>query len=343
MITVYSDKHRLQHGRGELNDGKIMPCFEKPNRVDTVLAKVKSEKLGPIIEPHKFSIEPILKVHSKDYIDFLECAWDEWEEIHGDIDAFPLIWPVRGLRQVCPDHIDGKISYYAMDAGTPITSGTYEAVVSTAKVALTAQKLVSEGEKAAFALCRPPGHHASKDVYGGYCFLNNAAIAAQALIDGGMNKVAILDVDYHHGNGTQDIFYHRDDVLFASIHADPVMEFPYFLGYSEEKGEGNGIGFNHNFPLPFGTTGKQWFKTLSSALQIIADYSPEALVISLGVDTFEGDPISDFKLKTEDYIKLGKHLAQLQLPTVFVMEGGYDVEEIGINTVNVLSGFESGK
>lgn len=341
MITVYSDKHRLQHGRGEFNDGKVMPCFEKPNRVDAILARVKSEKLGPVIEPYEFSNEPILKVHTKDYLEFLESAWDQWKSIHGDIDAFPLVWPVRGLRQVCPEHIDGKISYYAMDAGTPITSGTYEAVTSTAKVALTAQKLVTEGEHAAFALCRPPGHHASKDVYGGYCFLNNAAIAAQAFIDQGAKKIAILDIDYHHGNGTQDIFYHRNDVMFISIHADPVMEFPYFLGYAEEKGEGEGLDFNHNFPLPFGTVEKEWLEALSQALKKISVYEPDAVVISLGVDTFEGDPISDFKLKTEDYTKIGQRLAQLKLPTVFVMEGGYDVDEIGVNTVNVLSGFES--
>jgi acetoin utilization deacetylase AcuC-like enzyme len=340
MITVYSDKHRLQHGRGELNDGQIMPCFEKPNRADAILARVKSENLGPIIEPYEFSYEPILSVHTKDYFEFLQKAWDQWELIHGDIDAFPLVWPVRGLRQICPEHIDGKISFYAMDAGTPITSGTFEAVTTTAKVALTAQKLIADGENATFALCRPPGHHASKDVYGGYCFLNNAAIAAQAFIEQGCKKIAILDIDYHHGNGTQDIFYARNDVMFVSIHADPIVEFPYFLGYADEKGVGAGLGFNHNFPLPFGTEQQKWFEALSSALKLIEDYAPDALVISLGVDTFEGDPISEFKLKTADYTTIGINIAQLKLPTLFVMEGGYDVDEIGVNTVNVLSGFD---
>lgn len=340
MITVYSDKHRLHNGRGELNDGQIMPCFENPNRADAILARVKSENLGQIIKPYEFSNEAILRVHTKDYIDFLESVWDQWKKLHGDIDAFPLIWPVRGLRQICPKHIDGKISFYAMDAGTPITSGTYQAVISTAKVALTAQKLIADGLQSAFALCRPPGHHASKDVYGGYCFLNNAAIAAQAFIDQGAKKIAVLDIDYHHGNGTQDIFYAREDVMFVSIHSDPVMEFPYFLGYADEKGEGVGLGFNHNIPLPFGTDQQKWFEALSSALKAITDYAPDAVVISLGVDTFEGDPISEFKLKTADYTTIGKQLALLNLPTLFVMEGGYDVDEIGINTVNVLSGFE---
>ena len=342
MITVYSDKHRLHNGRGELNDGQIMPCFENPNRVDAILARVKSQDLGEVIKPLEFFNDAILRVHTRDYISFLEKAWEQWTKLHGDIDAFPLIWPVRGLRQVCPEHIDGKISFYAMDAGTPITAGTYEAVISTAKVALTAQKLIADGEYSAFALCRPPGHHASKDVYGGYCFLNNAAIAAQAFIDQGANKVVVLDVDYHHGNGTQDIFYSRDDVMFISIHADPKMEFPYFLGYAEEKGQAKGEGFNHNFPLPFGTASEKWFEALEAALKLITAYAPDALVVSLGVDTFEGDPISEFKLKTIDYSPIGKLIASLKLPTLFVMEGGYDVAEIGVNTVNVLSGFEGG-
>jgi len=340
MKTVYSDKHRLQCGRGELNDGKIMPCFESPNRADAILTSVKSVNLGPIIKPTEFPIKVLQRVHTEDYLQFLETAWEQWQKVHGDIDALPLVWPVRGLRQVCPEHIDGKVSYYAMDAGTPITSGTYEAITSTANVALTAQKLIIDGEMSAFALCRPPGHHASKDVYGGYCFLNNAAIAAQAFIDQGSKKVAILDIDYHHGNGTQDIFYKRDDVMFVSIHADPIVEFPYFLGYAEEKGNAAGLGFNINYPLPFGTAQKKWFEALVSALSSIQRYQPDALVVSLGVDTFEGDPISHFKLKTEDYSVIGKHLSKLNLPTLFVMEGGYNVAEIGINTVNVLMGFE---
>jgi acetoin utilization deacetylase AcuC-like enzyme len=340
MITVYSEKHRLQNGRGEFNDGQIMPCFENPNRVDTILARVKSEKLGAIIPPFEFPIECLYSIHTKEYLVFLENAWGQWEKLHGDIDAFPLIWPVRSLRQVCPEHIDGKISFYAMDAGTPITAGTWQAATSSAHVALTAQNLITDGQHSAFALCRPPGHHASKDVYGGYCFLNNAAIAAQGFIDKGAQKVVVLDIDYHHGNGTQDIFYNRDDVMFISIHADPVVEFPYFLGYADEKGESAGYGFNHNFPLPFGSNYLKWLEGLQAALKKVILFEPDAIVISLGVDTFEGDPISEFKLESADYIKIGQHLAQLNIPTLFVMEGGYDVAEIGVNVVNVLSGFE---
>ncbi len=341
MITVFSKNHTLQNGRAELNDGQLIACFENPNRAEIILQRVKDVNLGKIISPKEFSREILVKVHSTAYLNFLEHAWDEWHKIHGDIDALPLIWPVRGMRQICPEHIDGKISFYAMDAGTPITAGTWQAASSAADVTLSAQQLVAKGEKSAFALCRPPGHHAQKDVYGGYCFLNNAAIAAQKFLDDGAKRVVVLDIDYHHGNGTQDIFYDRNDVMFISLHADPQVEFPYFLGYADEKGTGDGRGYNHNFPMPFDTQFQQWLMALKSALSLISDYSPDAMVVSLGVDTFVADPISEFKLQSEDFFKIGSYLAQLKLPTLFVMEGGYDIAELGINTVNVLSGFEA--
>ena len=178
-------------------------------------------------------------------------------------------------------------------------------------------------------------------MYGGYCFLNNAAIAAQTLRDNGMKRVAIVDVDFHHGNGTQDIFYRRDDIMFASLHGDPMDAFPHFLGHADETGAGEGVGFNHNYPMPPGTTFDVWRRALKDALEKVAAYQPDALVISLGVDTFETDPISFFKLKSEDFTTYGADIAAVNLPTLFVMEGGYDIAEIGLNTVNVLTGFES--
>ncbi|MFS2050954.1 histone deacetylase family protein, partial [Variovorax sp. CT11-76] len=196
------------------------------------------------------------------------------------------------------------------------------------------------GERAAFALTRPPGHHAGADFFGGYCFLNNAAVAAQALRDAGIERVAVLDVDYHHGNGTQAIFYARDDVHFASLHADPVTDYPYYLGHADERGAGAGLGFNHNLPLPRGTDFALWRAALTSALARIAEVKAGALVVSLGVDTFEGDPISGFRLRGDDYLRMGEDLARAGLPTVFVFEGGYAVAEVGVNAVNVLEGFE---
>ena len=252
------------------------------------------------------------------------------------------MFPARRMQQREPDYIDGKLGYYAMAVETAITSGTWEAAQSSAAVAQTAQELISDGAKTAFALCRPPGHHAGADLYGGYCFLNNAAIAAQGFLNQGAERVAVLDVDFHHGNGTQDIFYQRDDVLFLSLHGAPEDAFPHFLGYADEKGDNKGQGYNSNYPLPPGTPYTEWLKALQDALQKTATYSPDVLIISLGVDTFKEDPISFFKLESEDFSHYGKAIAGLKIPTLFVMEGGYAVEEIGINTVNVLTGYLDG-
>ena len=196
------------------------------------------------------------------------------------------------------------------------------------------------GDRSAFSLCRPPGHHASHDQFGGYCFINNAAVAAQHLRDRGLRKVAVLDVDFHHGNGTQAIFYNRSDVLFLSLHGDPMHAFPHFLGHADEIGNGEGEGFNFNYTMPAGTSFAEWNSSLVSAIDQIAKFGADAVIISLGVDTFERDPISFFKLTSPDFIKVGASIASLNLPTLFVMEGGYAVEEIGINTGNVLMGFK---
>jgi acetoin utilization deacetylase AcuC-like enzyme len=305
-----------------------------------VLQRVEAVGLGPVMAPTVHGRDPILKIHAANYVDFLERAWDLWTETGRDYDALPLSWPVQGLRRVEPDHIDGKLGYYSFDAGTPITAGTWQAATAAVDVALTGADLVQGDERAAFALCRPPGHHAAADFFGGYCFLNNAAIAAQSFIDAGAKRVAILDVDYHHGNGTQAIFYDRADVFFTSIHGDPRQEYPFFLGYAEETGAGAGEGCNANYPLPWGSDFAAWGAALEDACKKVAAFAPQALVISLGVDTFEKDPISHFTLKSEDYLKIGAAIAALDLPTLFVMEGGYAVAEIGINAVNVLTGFE---
>lgn len=254
----------------------------------------------------------------------------------------PSGFAARSMRQDrIPAGINGKLGYYAYDAGTPIVEGTWDAALAGAQSALTAAALVANGAPAAYALCRPPGHHAGHATYGGYCFLNNAAIAAQYLRDQGRARVAVLDVDYHHGNGTQDIFWERADVLTVSIHGTPESEYPFFRGYADECGAGPGLGFNHNFPLPRGTDWEVWRAALAEALARIRAFAPEALVVSLGVDTYEHDPISAFKLKESDYPLMGAAIAGLGLPTVFVQEGGYAVAEIGRNVAGVLTGFES--
>ncbi len=340
MLTIYSPDHQLRNPKTELYGGELVKPFECPQRMEYVLEQLKQSRLGEIRAPSEYGLEEIYRVHDSEFIEFLQSVWDEWCKAGNRGEAIPTVFPARGMQHRKPEHIEGKMGYYAMAIETTISEGTWEAAHASAKVALSAQAEIANGKNAAFALCRPPGHHAASDLYGGYCFINNAAVSAQAFLDQGASRVAILDVDFHHGNGTQSIFYDRPDVLFASLHGDPKHAFPNFLGYADEKGLGEGEGFNHNYPMGPGTPYLTWASALKDACEKIAAYAPDALVISLGVDTFEHDPISFFKLTSEDFIRYGKIIASLRLPTLFVMEGGYAVKEIGINTVNVLSGFE---
>ncbi|MGH8352915.1 MAG: histone deacetylase family protein [Pseudomonas sp.] len=341
MLTYYSDDHHLHHGSCELIDGQLLPCFEKPQRADHILQRVRERRLGEVRAPQDFGRAPLERVHSPAYLAFFEGAWARWQAQGGKGDLLPYTWPARTLRGLLPQSLHGQLGYYSFDAGAPITAGTWQAAYSAAQVALSAQAAIVGGAHSAFALCRPPGHHAASELMGGYCYLNNAAIAAQAFLDQGYVRVAILDVDYHHGNGTQSIFYGRSDLLFASIHGDPLAEFPFFLGHADECGEGAGAGYNCNYPLPAGSTWEVWSAALEQACRRIADYGAEVLVVSLGVDTFKDDPISQFKLDSPDYLRMGQRIAALGLPTLFVMEGGYAVQAIGVNAVNVLEGFES--
>ncbi len=341
MIIVYSDEQALQDGQAELTDGRLVPCFEQPRRALMIRDRILEVDLGRIVAPDDLGRGCIERVHTPAFVEFLVGAWERWTTMGRTFDALPSAWPVRHFGQKPPERIDGLLGWYSFDAATPVTAGTWRAAYAGAQVALTAARLIAEGkERAAFALCRPPGHHAAADLYGGYCFLNNAAIAAQHLIDCGAGRIALLDVDYHHGNGTQAIFYDRSDVLFVSLHAHPSAEFPYFLGWPDETGAGAGEGFNRNYAFPVGTGFPAWREALGDALRHIARYGPDVLVVSLGVDTYRGDPISQFRLESSDFTTYGGLIAGLGLPTLFVMEGGYAINEIGINTVNVLTGFE---
>ena len=342
MQIVYSERHRVHRGEHEFFRGELVPCFEKPERADFVLAAVTERRIGAVIEPRSFGLAPLERVHSPRYLRFLERAWREWSALGQTRDALPAVWPIRGFRDdVEPENFIAQLGLYSFDSGTPFTAGTWEAACLGADIALTAQSLVLGGERAAFALSRPPGHHAGADFLGGYCFVNNAAVAAQAFVDAGAPRVAVLDVDYHHGNGTQSIFYERADVLFQSIHGDPRTEYPFYLGHADETGRGAGIGYNVNYPLPAGSSNERWFEALGEACARIGDYRPAALVVSLGVDTFAGDPISTFRLEAPEYRRLGRELAKLGLPTVFILEGGYAVAEIGDNVAEVLAAFDA--
>ncbi len=355
MITFYSPLHAQHHGKLEMFRGELVPCVEVPARADFVLQELLRRGLGPVHNPEA-SASPLTRsvaasaaasvlptIHTPRYLDFLANAWDEWvalDPANAAKDAFPSLWPVRSFRtDVLPASFSARMGLFSFDAGSPITSGTWVAARAGADCAIAAAQRVAGGERAAFALTRPPGHHAGADFFGGYCFLNNAALAAQHLRNAGLQRVAVLDIDYHHGNGTQAIFYDRPDVLFASLHGDPHTEYPFYLGYADEVGTGAGHGFNLNLPLARGTGFGPWRDALAMALQRVAKFGAQALVVSLGLDTFEGDPISGFKLRSDDYFRVGEDIARACLPTVFVFEGGYAVAELGVNTVNVLEGF----
>ncbi len=344
MRTIASKDHQLHFPKGELAGGLLVRPYECPERWDYVVNSLSQNGFSQPEDPNELDMRCVGKIHSADYLHFLKTIWKQWEAEGFEGEALPTVIPARRMQQREPTHVDGRLGYFAMAIETAITKGTFQAACSSAACAQTAASLLNSSttgssESSAFALCRPPGHHAGIDLYGGYCFLNNAAIAAQTLLDNGAKKVAILDVDFHHGNGTQDIFYERNDVLFLSLHGDPMHAFPHFLGYADEAGKGEGEGYNFNYPMLPGTPYRVWVEALKDALEQVKRFLPDALVISLGVDTFELDPISFFKLTSEDFTRYGQLISTLDLPTLFVMEGGYAVEEIGVNTSNVLSGF----
>jgi acetoin utilization deacetylase AcuC-like enzyme len=343
MIALFSSLHEQHAPEYEFFRGERVPCFESPSRAAFVYQELVAR--GHTIRPPTIDSRDVLsQVHTQRYLDFLESAWSRWiavDPTNASAQPFPSVWPVRTLRSdIEPDNFIAQLGLYSMDNGSPIVEGTWAAAKAGADAAVSAVEFLNAGEQAVFCATRPPGHHAGADFMGGYCFLNNAAVAAQALRNSGCDRVAILDVDFHHGNGTQSIFYGRSDVLFASIHGDPRTEYPFYLGHSDEVGEGSGEGFNLNLPLPVGTTAEQWFEALELACSRINDYRAEALVISLGLDTFADDPISKFTLLSTDFSKLGERLKGLGLPTLFILEGGYATGALGVNAVNVLDAFE---
>ena len=342
MKIVYGSRHQGHSGGMEMNYNRFVPMFEKPERMDQILARLKEVSFGELVEPHHHGLAAVHRIHDPGYVTFLKTAWDRWQKdvgVEGFATAF--MFGMRGMKQKPGDSIYAMLSCYTFDVCVPIVAGTWEAITDAVDATLTAQKIVREGARSAFALCRPPGHHASQDLAGGYCYINNAAVAAQAFLDQGARRVAILDVDYHHGNGTQRIFYQRADVLYVSIHGCPQEEYPFLMGFADERGDGEGDGFNLNLPLSKGTAWNTYGPALERAMVAVRDYKPDVLVVSLGADAYKLDPVSAFKLESEDFSEIGRMIASVGLPTLFVMEGGYAVEALGINIVNTLSAFET--
>jgi acetoin utilization deacetylase AcuC-like enzyme len=343
MITVHADDHNLHCGLLDPRGPAGTLSAECPERALSVLQAIRDEGFGSLQAPRQFDENRLTRIHAPDYVRFLQNIWTDWlnSDEQGS-NARPDTFVGAGMRYADTECVVGKLGRYSFDATSPFVAGSWQAIRTSANIALTAAELVIGGERRAFALCRPPGHHATVNYCGGYCYLNNTALAAQSFLDSGARKVAVLDVDYHHGNGTQSIFYARDDVLTISLHADPSLEYPFFLGYADEPGEGKGHGFNVNYPLPFGTVWQDYEPALADALRKIAQFRPDALVVALGLDTFAGDPTTHFGIETEDYVSMGRTIAGLDLPVLVVLEGGYSVEHIGRNTVRFLTGLEAG-
>ena len=336
MLIIASDAHR-GHSALELDDGVMAPSVESPRRADLIATALRDAG-HEFAAPDAVDLDLLRRVHDPDYVEFLATAWERWvAEGKSAPAAMALMWPTRGFRVQRPDDIVGLLGHHSFTADTSIVGGTHAAATGAVAIATTAADRALETNAPTYGLCRPPGHHAMSDQYGGYCFFNNAAVAAQRLRDRGAARVGVIDVDYHHGNGTESIFLDRADVVFVSIHADPREEFPWFAGFADERGAGAGVGANLNLPLPKGATRVAWFAALDVALGFLADARLDALVVSLGVDAYEHDPLGTFALTTADFTKAGERIRSLGLPSVIVQEGGYAVEALGANVAAFLS------
>ena len=335
-VKLFFDDRQTAHAPlRELHNGEWVPFAENVARPRAIVAAFPDWQTV-----RDFGMAPLLAVHDAAYLGFLERAHREWSAAGRSGDAIGYTFPVVRRRPLAFGRIDADLGAYSYDAGTPIAEGTWLSAYWSAQGALTAlDHLATSGDAHGFALCRPPGHHAGRDYMGGYCYLNNAAIAARAAVARGLGPVAILDIDYHHGNGTQDIFYADADVFFASIHADPSTDYPFYWGHADERGEGEGEGATLNLPLPRGTDGAAYRPALDRALRAIADWGARLLIVSFGADTHKSDPISSFALERKDYGDLASDIAALAVPTLIVMEGGYAVGDLGRNVAAFLEGF----
>ena len=341
MKIVYSDKHAQHDPQTFVVRGVKQRSAEQPERATRLLAAASGAG-HEITAPRAFGPGPAAAVHTANYLDFLQTAAREWAKLPGASDeVVPNVHPAR-QPATYPKGLTGRAGWHQVDMGCPIGPHTWDAALAATEVATTAAELVLSGTREAYALCRPPGHHAFADMAGGFCFLNNSAVAAQHLRTRHA-RVAVLDVDVHHGNGTQGIFYERADVLTVSIHADPDYYYPYFWGHAHETGQGAGAGFNLNLPLPLGSADAPWLAAGDAALARVRDFAPTALVVALGLDASESDPLQGLKVTGPGFHAMAAKIAQLGLPTVLVQEGGYLGDDLGRNLVQFLAGFEKGR
>jgi acetoin utilization deacetylase AcuC-like enzyme len=348
MRVVYSPLHLGHDIRTQTILGVQVEANEVAERAETILATVRADAGFEVTSPTDHGLDPITAVHDPGLVRFLEEAWDEavrqghpYEFLAPETiaNAAATEGMARDVRREAP-RIDGRAGFWALDTSTYILAGTYAAARAAVDVALTTADLVLSGDRAAYGLCRPPGHHAARSMYGGFCYLNNAAIAAESIARETGEHVSILDVDFHHGNGTEQLFWRRGDVLYVSLHADPDRQYPYLLGRADETGEGPGAGANLNIPLPAGTTDEAYLAALDRGLARIADEPGDVVVVSLGFDTYGRDPIGDFTLTTPGYHECGRRVAALGRRLVILQEGGYHVGDLGENARAWLRGVE---
>ena len=326
---VINDRHWIHHV-------EEIGYVESPVRIDAILDEISKTTLFQKVPVRHFSEDHIKRIHDHRFVNYLEAVSTRLDE---DTAVYPYVFPIRN-RTRPPKDLPIRAGYYCIDTFTPLTGNAYLAAKRAVDCALTAAKQLLEGYRLAYALVRPPGHHAEIASFGGFCYFNSAAAAAELLSDYG--KVAILDVDYHHGNGQQEIFYERSDVLTVSIHGQPRITYPYFSGFVSERGRGTGKGFNLNIPLPENIGGEVYIDALKDAVKRIDKFNPRFLVIALGLDTAREDPTGSWTLEAGDFETIGRMIGSLGLPAVVVQEGGYDTRVLGINAKSFFTGLWSG-
>ena len=337
MKAILDERQWNHRPRHSMANGAILPNPEQAERIGRLTEGAKAA--GCRFEaPVDAGIGPIAALHSPEYLTFLETIYSRWRRVEGSgEEVIPNIHPA-GRTDSYPKSAVGQAGFHQTDTACPISEGTWQAAYWSAQTAITGARMILSGERSAYALSRPPGHHAFGDLAGGFCFLNNSAIAAERLRTNGL-RPAILDVDVHHGNGTQGLFYHRSDVLTVSIHADPERFYPFFWGHAHERGAGGGTGYNLNLPLPRGTGDDAYLATLDLALGRIRAFGADCVVVALGLDAFVGDPFKGLAVTTDGFGRIGAAIAALGLPSLFVQEGGYLCDQLGSNLTSVLSGF----
>ena len=338
MKAIFDDRQWHHDPKHFMANGKLLPNPEQPERIK--MLRRGAEAAGCSFEaPKDAGLGPVAAIHSPEYLTFLQTIYDRWQHIKGaGKEVIPNIHPSNRTDSY-PTTAVGQAGYHQADSACPIASGTWEAAYWSAQSAVSGADALSGGGDAAYVLSRPPGHHAFGNLAGGFCFLNNSAIAVERLRAEGL-RPAIVDVDVHHGNGTQGIFYARDDVLTVSLHADPAHFYPFFWGHAHERGVGAGLGYNLNLPLARGTNDDGFLAALETALNRVRAFGADAVVIALGLDAYIGDPFKGLAVTTPGFARIGAELARLNLPTLFVQEGGYLCEELGQNLTSVLSGFQ---